>query len=79
MDRRGPASHPLRVSRAELSYPSPYTAIGEGATTPEALAKRTGAAERGVRILADFREAGFRATELKPLAPTQQSLVIALR
>jgi len=31
-----------------------FTAIGEGATTAEALAKRTGAAERGVRILADF-------------------------
>jgi 2-polyprenyl-3-methyl-5-hydroxy-6-metoxy-1,4-benzoquinol methylase len=31
-----------------------FTAIGEGATTQEALAKRTGAAERGVRILADY-------------------------
>lgn len=31
-----------------------FTAIGEGATTAEALAKRTGGAERGVRILADY-------------------------
>lgn len=31
-----------------------FTAIGEGAATAEALAKRTGAAERGVRILADY-------------------------
>jgi ubiquinone/menaquinone biosynthesis C-methylase UbiE len=31
-----------------------FTAIGEGATTTEALAQRTGAAERGVRILADY-------------------------
>jgi 2-polyprenyl-3-methyl-5-hydroxy-6-metoxy-1,4-benzoquinol methylase len=31
-----------------------FTAIGEGATTPKALAERTGAAERGVRILADY-------------------------
>jgi 2-polyprenyl-3-methyl-5-hydroxy-6-metoxy-1,4-benzoquinol methylase len=31
-----------------------FTAIGKGATTPEALATRTGAAERGVRILADY-------------------------
>ena len=31
-----------------------FTAIGEGATTSEALARRTGAAERGVRILADY-------------------------
>ena len=31
-----------------------FTAIGEGATTTDALAQRTGAAERGVRILADY-------------------------
>jgi SAM-dependent methyltransferase len=31
-----------------------FTAIGEGATTADLLAKRTGAAERGVRILADY-------------------------
>jgi predicted nicotinamide N-methyase len=31
-----------------------FTAIGEGATTAVALARRTGAAERGVRILADY-------------------------
>src|SRR6476619_5053800 len=31
-----------------------FTAIGEGATTAEALAKHIGAAERGVRILADY-------------------------
>src|SRR5947209_14373974 len=31
-----------------------FTAVGEGATTPEALATRIGAAERGVRILADY-------------------------
>jgi 2-polyprenyl-3-methyl-5-hydroxy-6-metoxy-1,4-benzoquinol methylase len=31
-----------------------FTAIGEGATTREALAGRVGAAERGVRILADY-------------------------
>jgi 2-polyprenyl-3-methyl-5-hydroxy-6-metoxy-1,4-benzoquinol methylase len=31
-----------------------FTAIGEGATTVEVLAQRTGAAERGVRILADY-------------------------
>jgi len=31
-----------------------FTAIGEGVTTVDALARRTGAAERGVRILADY-------------------------
>jgi SAM-dependent methyltransferase len=31
-----------------------FTAIGEGSTTTDALARRTGAAERGVRILADY-------------------------
>jgi hypothetical protein len=31
-----------------------FTAIGEGHDTPATLAKATGAAERGVRILADF-------------------------
>ena len=31
-----------------------FTAIGEGATTPEALARRCSAAERGVRILCDY-------------------------
>jgi 2-polyprenyl-3-methyl-5-hydroxy-6-metoxy-1,4-benzoquinol methylase len=37
-----------------------FTAIGEGANTPELLAKRVQAAERGVRILADYMTAqGF--------------------
>ena len=31
-----------------------FTAIGDGAQTPVALAEKTGSAERGVRILADF-------------------------
>jgi 2-polyprenyl-3-methyl-5-hydroxy-6-metoxy-1,4-benzoquinol methylase len=31
-----------------------FTAIGEGVTTADALARRPGAAERGVRILADY-------------------------
>ena len=31
-----------------------FTAVAEGANTSDALAKRTGAAERGVRILADY-------------------------
>lgn len=31
-----------------------FTAVAEGASDPAALAKRTGAAERGVRILADY-------------------------
>jgi SAM-dependent methyltransferase len=31
-----------------------FTAIGEGNTTADAIAKRTGAAEKGVRILCDF-------------------------
>jgi hypothetical protein len=31
-----------------------FTAIGDGATTPDAIAARTGASERGVRILCDF-------------------------
>lgn len=31
-----------------------FTAVAEGADTAEALARRTGAAERGVRILADY-------------------------
>lgn len=31
-----------------------FTAIGEGAETPGAMAVRTGASERGVRILSDF-------------------------
>ena len=47
-----PTSVPPRSSAGiELEL---FTAIGEGATTAEALAKRTGAAERGVRILADY-------------------------
>ncbi|HEX5707003.1 MAG TPA: class I SAM-dependent methyltransferase [Pyrinomonadaceae bacterium] len=31
-----------------------FTAIGEGAATPASLAERTGAAERGLRILCDY-------------------------
>src|SRR4051812_22347046 len=31
-----------------------FSAIGEGNTTPAALAKRCSASERGIRILADF-------------------------
>lgn len=31
-----------------------FTAIGEGKTSPQAIAERSGAAERGIRILCDF-------------------------
>ena len=31
-----------------------FTAIGEGKTTPQTIAERSGAAERGIRILCDF-------------------------
>lgn len=50
-----------------------FTAIGEGATTVAALARRTGASERGLRMLCDFLTAdGFlvRDGEAWGLAPT---------
>jgi len=31
-----------------------FSAVAEGATTPAALAQRTGASERGLRILCDY-------------------------
>src|SRR5258708_17041321 len=53
-----------------------FTAIGEGANEPALLAKRTQAAERGVRILADYLTAqGFLNKENGKYALTPDSAV----
>jgi 2-polyprenyl-3-methyl-5-hydroxy-6-metoxy-1,4-benzoquinol methylase len=53
-----------------------FTAIGEGANEPASLAKRTQAAERGVRILADYLTTqGFLSKENGKYALTPDSAV----
>ena len=53
-----------------------FTAIGEGANEPAALAKRTQSAERGVRILADYLTIqGFLTKENGKYALTPDSVV----
>src|SRR5260370_12552290 len=53
-----------------------FTAIGEGANEPAQLAKRVQAAERGVRILADFMTVeGFLRKENGKYFLTQESAV----
>lgn len=53
-----------------------FTKIGEGAADTGSLAKRIGAAERGVRILCDYLTIhGFLSKELNRYALTQESAV----
>jgi ubiquinone/menaquinone biosynthesis C-methylase UbiE len=53
-----------------------FTAIGEGANEPASLAKRTQAAERGVRILADYLTVqGFLTKENGKYALTPDSVI----
>lgn len=53
-----------------------FTAIGEGARDPAAIAKKTGAAERGVRILCDYLTIhGFLAKENGQYALTRESAI----
>src|ERR1700677_4280892 len=53
-----------------------FTAIGEGAATAAVLAERAGAAERGVRILADYLTVhGFLTKAAGHYAPTPASAV----
>src|SRR5713226_3445623 len=53
-----------------------FTAIGEGAQQPAELAKKTGAAERGVRILCDYLVVhGFLTKANGKYALTQESAV----
>jgi SAM-dependent methyltransferase len=57
-----------------------FTAIGEGANTAASLAERTGAAERGVRILCDYLTIqGFLAKEGDRYALTQESAMFLNR
>lgn len=53
-----------------------FTAIGEGRSTAQAIAERTGASERGVRILCDYLcVAGFLTKEQNGYRLTQDSAV----
>ncbi len=53
-----------------------FTAIGEGANTAASLAAKTGAAERGVRILCDYLTIlGFLTKEVDRYALTQESAI----
>ena len=53
-----------------------FTNIGEGANDPSMLAKRVGAAERGVRILCDFLTIhGFLTKDRGQYSLTQESAV----
>jgi len=53
-----------------------FTAIGEGARTPSAVAEKTGASERGVRILCDYLTVhGFLLKENGQYALTQESTI----
>ena len=51
-----------------------FTAIGAGANTAAAIATRTGAAEKGARVLCDFMTVhGFLTKDLGKYALTQES------
>src|ERR1700682_6181051 len=53
-----------------------FTAIGAGANTSAAIAAKTGAAEKGVRILCDYlADQGFLAEEQGRYALTQESAI----
>lgn len=53
-----------------------FTAVGEGRTTPQAIAERSGASERGVRILCDYLSVlGFLRKEGGQYRLTQDSAV----
>src|SRR5882762_8461980 len=53
-----------------------FSAIGAGANTPAALAAKTGAAEKGVRVLCDYLTVqGFLTKEHGRYALTQESAV----
>jgi 2-polyprenyl-3-methyl-5-hydroxy-6-metoxy-1,4-benzoquinol methylase len=57
-----------------------FTAIADGANTPNLLAANTGAAERGLRILCDYLTIhGFLTKEAKRYALTQESAVFLNR
>src|SRR5215469_10608779 len=57
-----------------------FSAIGEGATTPITLAQKTGAAERGVRILCDYLTIlGFLTKEKGQYGLTQESALFLNR
>lgn len=53
-----------------------FSAIGAGANTPAALAEKTGAAEKGVRVLCDYMTVqGFLTKEQGRYALTQESAI----
>jgi hypothetical protein len=57
-----------------------FTAIGEGAQEPAALAKKTGASERGLRILCDYLTiAGLLTKEIGRYGLTQDSAIFLNR
>ena len=57
-----------------------FTAIGDGANQAASLAKRVGAAERGVRVLADYLTIhGFLTKEGDRYALTQESALFLSR
>ena len=57
-----------------------FTAVGEGATSPAALAGKTGASERGARILCDYLTIlGFLSKEKGQYSLTQESAVFLNR
>ena len=57
-----------------------FTAVGEGATSPEALARKTGASERGARILCDYLTIlGFLSKEKGQYGLTPESAVFLNR
>ncbi len=54
-----------------------FTAIREGNTEPKSLAARRKTSERGMRILCDYRNAGFSRGEFQPLPPTFEQVIIS--
>jgi 2-polyprenyl-3-methyl-5-hydroxy-6-metoxy-1,4-benzoquinol methylase len=57
-----------------------FTAVGEGATSPAALARKTGASERGARILCDYLTIlGFLSKEKGQYGLTPESAVFLNR
>jgi ubiquinone/menaquinone biosynthesis C-methylase UbiE len=57
-----------------------FTAVGEGATSPAALARKTGASERGTRILCDYLTIlGFLSKEKGQYGLTPESAVFLNR
>lgn len=57
-----------------------FSAVGEGATTPAAIAQKTGASERGLRILCDYLTIlGFLTKEKGQYGLTQESALFLNR